>query len=68
MMAERVGFAPLLGIETKNLRDFAFLTIRRIRSKAWVETRVEHAEGIDVGYGRTTSLNPLRQQSVSKIL
>jgi hypothetical protein len=29
-------------LKTKNLRDFAFLPILRIRSKAWVETRIEH--------------------------
>jgi hypothetical protein len=38
-----VGFAPLPRIETKNLTDYAFLTIRQIRTKAWVATRLEHA-------------------------
>jgi hypothetical protein len=31
-------------LETKNLRDSAFLRIRKIRSNAWIETRIEHAE------------------------
>jgi hypothetical protein len=31
-------------LKTKNLRDSRFLTIRWIRTKALVETRVEHAE------------------------
>lgn len=32
-------------MQTKNLEDFAFLTVQWIRSKAWVATRIEHAEG-----------------------
>ena len=43
-MAERVGFAPLLMLKTKNLRGSTFLTIRRLRSNARVKTRIEHAE------------------------
>ena len=31
-------------LQTKNLRDLRFLTIRQIRTKALVETRIEHAE------------------------
>ena len=38
---------PLL--KTKNLTDYRFLTIRQIRTKAWVETRIEHAAAIYVG-------------------
>src|SRR5689334_4535162 len=34
MMAERVGFAPLLVVETKNLRQSQFLRIRHIRLKS----------------------------------
>ena len=30
-------------LKTKNLREFCFLTIRQIRTKAGVETRIEHA-------------------------
>jgi hypothetical protein len=30
-------------LKTKNLTDSAFLTIREIRTKALVETRIEHA-------------------------
>ena len=31
-------------LKTKNLTDFRFRTIRQIRTKAVVETRIEHAE------------------------
>jgi nitrogen fixation/metabolism regulation signal transduction histidine kinase len=42
MLAERMGFAPMPGVETKNSRDFRFLTIRTNRTKLPVETRIEH--------------------------
>jgi len=32
-------------LRTKNLTDFGFRTICSIRTKALVETRIEHAEG-----------------------
>ena len=35
---------PCRVVKTKNLTDFAFLTIRQIRSKTEVETRIEHAD------------------------
>ena len=31
-------------LKTKNLTEFSFLTIRQIRTKALIETRIEHAE------------------------
>ena len=31
-------------LKTKNLTVSGFLTIRQIRTKAWVETRIEHAD------------------------
>jgi hypothetical protein len=31
-------------LKTKHLTDFYFLTIRRIRTKALIETRIEHAK------------------------
>jgi hypothetical protein len=31
-------------LKTKNLADFRFVTIRQIRTKTLVETRIEHAE------------------------
>ena len=31
-------------LRTKNLTYFSFLTIRQIRTKALVETRIEHAD------------------------
>jgi hypothetical protein len=31
-------------LKTKNLRDIHFLTIRETRTKALVETRIEHAK------------------------
>jgi hypothetical protein len=43
-LAERVGFEPVLVVENKDVQRFEFLTIRRIRSNASVETRIEHAE------------------------
>ena len=39
-----MGFEPLPPVENKELKDSAFLTIRRIRTNAWVEARIEHAE------------------------
>ena len=33
-------------LKTKNLRDSDFLTILKIRTKALVETRIEHATGV----------------------
>ena len=48
--AERVGFAPLLDVDTKNLRDFVFLRFRRIRSKACISvvTKAELMYGVEV--------------------
>jgi hypothetical protein len=56
-LAERVGFAPSGDerseapdsnyrwlLKTKNLAHFSFRTIRQIRSKALIETRIEHAD------------------------
>jgi len=39
-----VGFAPLPCVEDKELKKITFRTIRRIRTKALVEARIEHAE------------------------
>ena len=39
-----MGFEPLLVVENKELNGFLFLTIRQIRTKARVETRIEHAD------------------------
>jgi hypothetical protein len=37
-------------LKTKNFREFGFRTIRAIRTKALVETRIEHAElAVDAG-------------------
>lgn len=44
LLAERVRFGPLLLLKTKNLRNSSLLTIRSIRSKALVGTRIEHAK------------------------
>jgi antitoxin VapB len=38
-------------LKTQNLTDSAFLKIRRIRSNAWVETRIEHAAPYTTVYG-----------------
>jgi hypothetical protein len=43
-MAERVGSKPFEVLTTKNLARFTFLRIRQNRTKAGVETRIEHAE------------------------
>lgn len=43
-LAERVGFAPRCLVETKNVTDSSFLTIRQIRTKAVVETCIEQAD------------------------
>ena len=51
-LAERVGFANHCWLlKTKDLRDFSSLTIRQIRTKASIETRIEHAD-----MGATASL------------
>ena len=42
-MAERVGFERCQVLKTSNLSGFSFLSIRQIRSKTLVETRIEHA-------------------------
>ena len=39
-----MGFAPLPRVANKELKGFAFRTIRQIRTNALVETRIEHAE------------------------
>ena len=41
-------------LQTKNLRDSHFLTIRQIRTKALVETRIEHAELREILQDRVT--------------
>jgi hypothetical protein len=41
-----VGFAPLPVVENKELNDFYFRTIRWIRTKALVETGIEHTAGL----------------------
>jgi hypothetical protein len=46
MMVERVGFAPLLGIENTELHGFWLPDdLRGNRTKIEVEVRIEHAAG-----------------------
>ena len=43
-LAEREGFAPLPVVANKELNRLLLLTIRLIRTKAPVESRIEHVE------------------------
>jgi hypothetical protein len=42
-------------VKTKNLEDSVFLTIRSIRTKAWVKTRIEHAGASRMSVGNASS-------------
>ena len=50
-------------LKTKNLQDCGFLTIRQIRTKALVETRIEHA---DVGACRSQVFKQLRARPLAE--
>jgi hypothetical protein len=44
-------------LKTKNLQEFTFLSIRRIRTKALLEARIEHAKS-SVPFGASLPRHP----------
>jgi antitoxin VapB len=54
-------------LKTKNLRDVGFLTIRQIRSKALVETRIEHAAPYTFGIWHNGEAGCLTMPRTAKV-